>query len=219
MSDFDNYSRVNKFEKRRKNTKSISILLILGSILIIVLLGMWIFGGDDEESDAQPTDTEINEDETNENTDEDTVDEDTSSEEGNTTEEDGDSNEEENDANNNVDVEEAEPTDDENVLEAYTGDWQPVGTDQEGEHTTTYEEGSQDRNEMEQAIRVATRLQEGNMTTWWLENGGDQKVIATVSNKDESENYRVYLSWIDNQGWQPTKVEILKENDQKYRFE
>lgn len=72
---------------------------------------------------------------------------------------------------------------------------------------------------MESAIRLAAGLAEGDMITWWLQNGGDQKVIGTVSNRSETQTYRVYLSWMDNQGWQPTLVEVLKENDQKWRFE
>lgn len=53
------------------------------------------------------------------------------------------------------------------------------------------------------------------MIEWWIENGGDQKVIATVSDTAETEVFRVFLSWVDNEGWQPTKVEILIENDKK----
>src|SRR5699024_12140315 len=43
----DNHSRLNKYEKRRKNTKTISILFIIGSILLVFLIGLLIFGGED----------------------------------------------------------------------------------------------------------------------------------------------------------------------------
>lgn len=66
---------------------------------------------------------------------------------------------------------------------------------------------------MEQAIQLATNLDE--MITWRIENGGEQKAVATVSSMDQDKTYRIYLSWITNQGWQPTKVELLKENDMK----
>ncbi|WP_099158586.1 YrrS family protein [Virgibacillus ndiopensis] len=222
MSDFDNHSRVDKFEKRRKNTKLLSITLVLGGIFIVVLIGIFIFGGGDDEptelpnnisnrettSDSdQKTDNAETDDSTN--TDEDNA----STDEENTTD---DENTSDDSSNNNTEVEkEPVESDDANVESAYTGNWEPIGTEQQGPHTTTYDEGTQDRIEMENAIRVATGLQDGDMITWWLENGGDQKVIGTVSNNAQTETYRVYLSWVENKGWQPTKVEVLKENDKK----
>ncbi len=38
MSDYDHLSRVNKYDKRRKNTKSLSIFIVLGSVLLIALV-------------------------------------------------------------------------------------------------------------------------------------------------------------------------------------
>ncbi|WP_188453582.1 YrrS family protein [Virgibacillus oceani] len=222
MSDFDNHSRVDKFEKRRKNTKLLSIMLVLGGIFIVALIGLFIFGGGDDEPSELPnnissretsseSDQKADDAETDDSTN--TEDKNASSDEKNTADDEDTSDADE---DNNTDVE-TEPVEsnDENVESAYTGDWQPIGTQQQGPHTTTYDEGTQDRNEMEKAIRVATGLQEGDMITWWLENGGDQKVIGTVSNNAQTETYRVYLSWMENQGWQPTKVEVLKENDKK----
>ena len=40
------------------------------------------------------------------------------------------------------------PSTDENVTKAYTGDWEPIGTTQTGEHVTDYSDGSADRNEI-----------------------------------------------------------------------
>ena len=108
-----------------------------------------------------------------------------------------------------VETEQVEPSDD-NVIEAYTGNWQPIGTVQEGPHTTVYDDGSQDRIEIKQAVISVTGLAD-DMIEWRIGNGGDQKVIATVSNPGKTDNYRVYLSWVDNQGWQVTSVEKLKE--------
>lgn len=209
MKNSDKDSRINKFEKRRKTTKSITILLLLGSVLIIVLLFMWIFGGNDKESkgpegasseiqrDENDSDDRRNEEDTDESKDEAESDKEKS-------DEDEDKDEDE------VETEKVEPSDD-NVTEAYKGNWKAVGTEQSGSHTTNYDEGSQDRIEMENAIQLATGLD--NMTPLWIGNGGDQKVIATVSSSDNSEIYRVYLSWIEGEGWQPEKVEELKESD------
>lgn len=229
MSDFNRYSRVNKFEKRRKNTKIISALIVVASILVVVLIGLWIFGPDDETSSSDNTDTtNVNDDpnvenDTNIDVSTDTEDNDTSNGDNNqneasqNTEESGTNSGTE---NQNNDREQVTPSgDDENVIDAFTENWEPIGTEQEGPHTIVYDEGSQDRIEMEQAIRVATGLGEEDMITWWLQRGGDQQVIGTVSNRAETEIYRVYLTWVDNEGWQPTLVEVLKENDQKWRFE
>ncbi|WP_373892884.1 DUF1510 family protein [Virgibacillus natechei] len=220
MGDSDKHSRLNKHEKRRKNTKLISILLILGAILVIILLGMWIFGGNgEEEMDEQneqsaetreqeentESDTIVNEDDSPEN---DSSDEDAEKEEN----EDQETKEEASEDDDEVETEQAEPSDD-NVSEAYTGNWDPVGTEQEGSHTTDYSDGSQDRIEIDQAASVATGLDESSMSTFWVGNGGDQQVIATVGNADQEEYYRVFLSWVDNEGWQPTTVEMLNELD------
>lgn len=213
MNKQDRNSRVDKFEKRRKNTKLLSILLVVGGVLILVLLIMFLFGGGNEEEQPndqakqthkEKADKSSADEETNDSTD--SEDEDTSEE--------PDEQESKDEDDDKVKTEQIE-TDDENVAEAYTGNWDPVGTEQQGAHTTNYDEGSQDRNEMEQAIVLATGLQEDNMTTWWVGRGGDQSVIATVSDTDGTKTYRTYLTWVDHEGWQPTKVEILKENDKK----
>lgn len=229
MSGYDRFSRVNKFEKRRKNTKLMSMLIIAGGFLIIVLIGLWIFGPDDEPTDSDTiTSPDIEEQDSKE---EDAEEEQQETEEGSF--EDDNSNETN---SNDVDTDETEtnedtnqseivtqPTDpigeDENVVEAFTANWQPVGTEQVGPHTTNFEDGSQDRIEMTKALSLASGIAEDNMITWWVQRGGDQKVIGTVSDRAETVTYRVYISWIDNQGWQPTLVEVLQENDQKWRFE
>ncbi|MBN8191053.1 YrrS family protein [Bacillus sp. NTK074B] len=93
-------------------------------------------------------------------------------------------------------------------------DWKPVGTKQSGEHASSYEPGSADWQEKIKAVSYATGIPESNMTVWYIEgNGGPQKSMATVTTKDTKTPYRVYLQWVDGKGWQPTKVQELKEND------
>jgi hypothetical protein len=236
MSDFDRYTRVNKFEKRRKNTKLMSLFIVAGSFLIILLIGLWIFGPDDKSeqpneiagSNEDRTDSDDqSEEESVDESDKESGQDSTDSEESSSQIEENESNESEtgsNETNENThdpgEKEQVEPTtNDDIVVEAYTRDWQPIGTEQEGTHSVVYEEGSQDRMEMEKALQYATGLSEDNMITWWLQRNGDQKVIGTVSDRAETQTYRVYIEWVDSQGWQPTMVEVLSENDQKWRFE
>src|SRR5699024_4368081 len=84
-------------------------------------------------------------------------------------------------------------TTDGNVEEAFVADWPPIGTNQTGTHTVNFDNESED-----------------GMIEHWVGNGGDQKVIATVSNNDQSIAYKVYLQWEIDKGWKPTKVEKLK---------
>lgn len=211
MNHFHSQSRINKFETRRKNTKAITLLMIIGSGLVVVLLMMFIFGGNDQKDTADQTENnEQNKDEPGQ------VDENNNYEdmpENNDNE--NQNSEEQNDMNDHNDYDEevfiTEPSDDENVISSFTKNWDPIGTEQSEPHVIQYEKGTQDRIEMEEAIRLATGLNE--MIVWWLGRDGEQQVIATVTPKDQSENYRVYLSWITKQGWQPTKVEILYVND------
>ncbi|MFC3039139.1 YrrS family protein [Virgibacillus xinjiangensis] len=218
-------TRVNKFEKRRKNTKAISILLILGGILLLVLLSIWIFGGNGDQA-AQDTNEQqssdsgfiINDDEADKETADDgegssesqQEDEDQQSQDNASENESAEDNEDEKES----DELEKEPADasDGNVKEAYTADWEPIGTEQEGEHTTVYEEGSQDRKEIAQAAAMATGLNAQEMKTVWVGNNNHpQKVRTTVATSDYSEIYRVFLTWVDGEGWKPTKVEELYE--------
>lgn len=251
MSDHNN-SRLDKFEKRRKNTKLMSYLLIAAGILIVVLIGTFVFSDTEASKEREQASTGIkNEQPTQdeklkaerdaiekkqdaeakakqaeqekaekEKAEQEQADKEKAEEEKMKQEkEDEDKKDkEEKDKKKDKDIKtKSVKSSDDNVAEAFTGNWKPVGTKQSGTHTTNYDEGSQDRKEMDNAIKSATGL--SNMTTWWIERGGEQKVIATVSNKsDESEVYRVHLKWVKDKGWKPSKVELLKKNDQKYRF-
>lgn len=220
MNDDNRQSRLNKFEKRRKNTKKISILMMIAGILLLILIVIWIFGGKDKDRSSPDNDLvehiETEEDPDSANQDENNIDIESETENqnddsaNNVNDEDVVINENNDDEEEvEVEIEQTESSDD-NVIEAYTGNWQPIGTVQEGPHTTNFDNGSQDRIEIKQAVMSATDLGE-EMTEHWIGNDGDQKVVATVANPGNSEIYRVYLSWIDHEGWQVTKVERLKE--------
>ncbi|MBO8155995.1 MAG: DUF1510 family protein [Bacillaceae bacterium] len=235
----DEQSRLDRYEKHRKNTRNINRLIMLGVFLAVLLIFLMVY--DQEEPATSGTDLN--------NTGDSSVQNDAGpsddSKQGETKGPDNDQNENETQGpSQNKDESAAEEQQsgrseenmdepisgeentgedvpsDENVIDTIVKDWDPIGTEQEEPHVTTYDENSQDWKELLAAIRYAVGLQQDNMITWWVENGGGpEKVIATVTNRQQDEIYRVYLQWVTEEGWMPTKVEILKENDQKYRFE
>lgn len=212
MTLSDHLSRLNRHEKRRKNTKKLLILLIVGGLLVLFLLGFLIFGGSGHEEEANTAESG-NQDVEIEETEEENEDEDVEVKEKEDEEENDADSEDESDEDE-LEKENAEPSDD-NVRDAYTGNWEPVGTEQEGEHTTQFDKESKDWKEMERAASIAADLDQSNMITWYIEGAGEEQTIATVSDEDDKNTYRVFLTWVDGEGWQPTKVEILKENDKK----
>lgn len=95
--------------------------------------------------------------------------------------------------------------------EVVTGDWDPVPTEQTGDHVTDYSSGSQDRIEIKQAAAMATGIDPDNMSEHWVGNDGtNQGVYATVSDGYQGEQYRVHIQWVDGQGWQATAVEAAE---------
>lgn len=206
-------TRSNKYDKERKTIKLLTFAVIIAALFVVVLLVISLFNGGDEPQQEVSTESSsiiINDDEGS------TQSESQSSQSSSESEssESESSESEESEESESVDTEEIDPSD-ENVTEAYTGDWEPVETEQEGEHTTNFSDGSQDRIEIKKAAAIATGLNESDMIEWWVENGGEGQVVATVSDSAQTTTYRVYLGWVDNQGWQPTKVEQLKENDKR----
>ncbi|MDC3413303.1 YrrS family protein [Aquibacillus sp. 3ASR75-11] len=218
--EYDTYSRVDRFDKRRKNTKMISVFIVLGSLLIVLLVGLLIFGGGkDEQDQAATSKTEETENDAVDELDGETgqMDEPEDTNENTGTDEDTVNDDQESVPNIESDTEELDNPQDDNVIRAYTGDWEPVGTPKEGPYQFPQQD-SQDWQEMIDAVSLATGLSKDNMIQWWVTNNGEQSIVATVTNNEQTENYRAYVTWIENEGWKPTKVEVLKENDQKDRF-
>ncbi|WP_117169154.1 YrrS family protein [Paraliobacillus sediminis] len=219
--DLDQYSRLNRFEKRRKNTKWLSYLAILGVVLTISFIAIIVFsGGDDNNPEDTVADAETTEDNVTSEADtqeaaQDQEDEEATATEPDTSEE--DQMELDADVTEDVKLEEIE-SDGENVINAFTGNWQPIPTNQEEPHEIVWEKNSEDWEEMMAAAGLATGLTTEDMIYLWVAGNGEQQVIATFSNSEESEHYRVFIAWIENQGWKPMQVEVLNENDQKYRF-
>ncbi|MFF2497458.1 YrrS family protein [Peribacillus sp. NPDC058075] len=116
-----------------------------------------------------------------------------------------------------ADLVEVEGSSDGNVAATYKSEgWKPVGTEQSGKHTTSFDKGSVDWNEMSKALASGAGIDEGSMKLWWLQNGGSPNTaIGTVSEGDNPKTFRVYIEWVDGSGWKPVKVEELKTNDKR----
>nr|WP_239585364.1 YrrS family protein [Amphibacillus cookii] len=107
---------------------------------------------------------------------------------------------------------------DDNVIYAYTSNWEPISTQQEEPHQITWDQSSQDWREMMQAAELATGVGIEEMYYLWVSGDGPKSVIATFSNARMDEHFRVYITWIEYQGWQPERVDILHRHDQMHRF-
>lgn len=94
--------------------------------------------------------------------------------------------------------------------------WKPVGTTQTGDHTPVFDESAVDWQEMILAYSYATGIDKNNMTLWWNENGGaPNTAVGTISEKGSDQTFRVWIQWVDGEGWKPVKVEELIQNDKR----
>lgn len=211
MSKYRRYTRRAKHNKRENHKKKILFFGSLAILFLIIFGSLILFG-----NKGNPT-QEVTEQEENETADEETGAKEVDNEEENEEEE---QEEVKKPRDKNLEPAEKEKDEDEitlkeiestdsNVKKAYEGDWDPIGTTQEGSHTTVYESGSDDRKEIKEAVIMVTDLEEDNIVEHWIGRGGEDKVIATVSDNNYEEIYKVYLQWVDEEGWQPTKYEEL----------
>lgn len=208
----DKMSRQSRNKTDNRKTPGWQFVVIGILLIILIYLIMKVFSttqGSSDERMQNPSDSVI---ETMDTTTTESSKESNSNEESSKTSDSTESDEE--DAKEEeTELEETAPSDD-LVIQAYTGDWDPVATSQEGEHTSTnFSEGSEDRIEIKKASAKATGLNEADMIEWWVGNDGPNRVLTTVSDKEQNSIYRVYMEWVQEKGWKPTKIEKLKEND------
>ncbi|PIC65458.1 hypothetical protein CSV79_02220 [Sporosarcina sp. P13] len=89
--------------------------------------------------------------------------------------------------------------------------WKPVGTKQTGQHVSKYDGTSTDWHEKKKAISYATGKAEKDLIYLRIQNGGSpQKAEGIVTTLDNSKKYKVYLEWVDGQGWKPVKMDVMK---------
>lgn len=233
-------SRFNQRDQKRKVNKIYNIAITIVSILIVIV-AVSIFlsddGTDSKKATTEPkqiadtdsgkvADKPAGKDEETDSEKEDAVgdskakEEDAGEEDSKATEEDAEEKAEDGadpEKSGDAELVEVDGSGDGNVAATYTSEgWKPVGTQQSGEHTTSFEKGSVDWNEMSKAIASGAGIDEGSMKLWWLQNGGSSSTaIGTVSEGDNPKTYRVYIEWVDGSGWKPVKVEELKTNDKR----
>lgn len=217
-------SRMDKYDKRRKNTKLLNLFILIGALLIIVLLLIFFIKKDDHNAENNNLPLAGNNEENTEQNEEGHENEHHNNESiNNDTEENNDQTSKSENENREENVQETGgeiitlPLEDSNVISAYTKNWSPIGTSQDEPHETQFNKETQDWLEMEQALKIATELDE--IIIWWLTNDGPNRAIGTVTSMDQTEIYRVYISWVPYEGWQPTKVEVLMENDKHPDYE
>ncbi len=209
------------------------MLIGLVILLIIIVSSIIFLGGNDEETAGKQVDDKKTIQENGSTKDEDTeLDNQTENRSDNEEQEEGKEETpekqsedvaKENDDNSKPVIQAPSPEKEEDAVVTNGGDseevnktienqsWQPIGTSQVGEHVSVYEQDSVDWSEMTQALSYATGIDHDNMTVWFLGNNGHNKSVGTVSAKNQKQKYRVYIDWVDGQGWKPTKVEEINK--------
>ncbi|WP_339250686.1 DUF1510 family protein [Sporosarcina sp. FSL W8-0480] len=228
-----NYSRIGR--KKRKNRGNQLLNIMIGLVVVlIVIVGANIFmssnddkkdqvanqdeqGSIDEnfsEEDANTDDGSVTDDKDDSNANDEVTDDGGSDSAGAGTSGNG-QNDDEGDSEDTVTT---VPNDEEIVVETIVdAAWKPIGTVQTGEHVSIYNDESVDWDEKKEAIAYATKFPVESLIYWKIKNGGGpQKSIGIVSTRDKSEKFRVYLEWVDGQGWKPVKMDILNTLDFEY---
>lgn len=220
--EFYNKSR-SGYRAKRKKTNIILNSLIAIVIILILAVGFSIFAGNDDASPKNPdkaatgqktADSEKGDTGGNNSggTGQDSSDSDSSSEKDDQSQADDDTGDE---ADEPVVTEGGSSQNVKRTIE--NPGWKPVGTSQSGDHQVVIDSSSPDWEEMHAALAYAIGTDKGNMTTWWLERDRSKEsgAIGTVTAKGSDQAYRVYLEWVDGEGYKPVKVEELYENDKK----
>jgi cytoskeletal protein RodZ len=216
-------TRLDQRNHKRKKNNILNILIGIVILLIIIVTVNLVTGDDEKESATTNIKTEQEENTENESKEQEkdkeseevvgnstgSTDSTSSSEETTSETEENESTETEENEGGTVTTEPSDETNVDSVV--IDSGWQPVGTEQSGNHVSSYDNSSVDWDEKVKALAYAANLDTSNMYVKFIGNGGSpQKSIGTVTSKDGSEIYRISLEWIDGEGWKPTKKEILK---------
>lgn len=212
-------SRTERKSKRRKTNRILNTAIAV-VVLLIVVVAFTIFSGGGKEEAAQPpkpkTETQQSSANKQDEPSSDVTDEEDGTTGQDTTDEDEEKKEDEqekkeNDQEGVIEKESDEP----NVeKEIENPNWTGVGTSQSGQHTSSFDSNSVDWKEKKEALSYATGIPQEEMIVWYISGDGPQGAIGTISPKSDPNNaYRVYINWVDGEGWKPVKMYKLKHND------
>ncbi|MBT2636425.1 MULTISPECIES: YrrS family protein [unclassified Bacillus (in: firmicutes)] len=225
----DDYDNLNEGTRSRLRAKRRKTNLILNSLIVVVILLIGIvsfnifFSNDEGAADQNGVAAEKDKDAASPDKKEDTKDtakkddsQDSDKEAADETESEEAVDESENDEEL-ADPIVTEGGSDANVKQTIENpEWKPVGTTQSGEHNTVFDQNAVDWQEMILAYSYATGINKDNMTVWWNENGGaPNTAVGTISEKGSDQTFRVWIQWVDGEGWKPVKVEELIQNDKR----
>ncbi|WP_342719906.1 YrrS family protein (plasmid) [Bacillus paramycoides] len=88
--------------------------------------------------------------------------------------------------------------------------WKPIGTKQGAKPEMKFKEGTVDWSEMKKAISYAVDVPESQLIFDFIGNNGNNKAYGNVRDKQSNKKYKVDIDWIENQGWKPVSVQVVK---------
>ncbi|MDA2230706.1 YrrS family protein [Bacillus cereus group sp. Bc227] len=88
--------------------------------------------------------------------------------------------------------------------------WKPIGTAQGAKPEMKFKEGTVDWSEMKKAISYAVDVPESQLTFDFIGNNGNNKAYGNVRDKQSNKKYKVNIDWVENQGWKPVSVQVVK---------
>ncbi|HDR7677082.1 DUF1510 family protein (plasmid) [Bacillus wiedmannii] len=88
--------------------------------------------------------------------------------------------------------------------------WKPIGTEQGAKPEMKFKEGTVDWSEMKKAISYAVDVPESQLIFDFIGNNGNNKAYGNVRDKQSNKKYKVNIDWVENQGWKPESVQVVK---------
>ncbi|MGW6193550.1 DUF1510 family protein [Bacillus cereus] len=88
--------------------------------------------------------------------------------------------------------------------------WKPIGTEQGAKPEMKFKEGTVDWSEMKKAISYAVDVPESQLIFEFIGNNGNNKAYGNVRDKQSNKKYKVDIDWVENQGWKPASVQVVK---------
>ncbi|PGM88118.1 hypothetical protein CN959_31670 [Bacillus cereus] len=88
--------------------------------------------------------------------------------------------------------------------------WKPIGTEQGAKPEMKFKEGTVDWSEMKKAISYAVDVPESQLIFDFIGNNGSNKAYGNVRDKQNNKKYKVNIDWVENQGWKPVSVQVVR---------